>query len=80
MWVELVHFLQQRINLDPFMNCEVKQDLWCEESKYHPKHLGEKATGGGVTFGGYVEVQSAPYAYDQSAEAYREDPKSAPLL
>ena len=80
MWVEPVHFLQQLINLNPFMYCEVKQDLRCEESEDHPKPLGEKATGGGVTFGGYVEVQSAPYAYDQGAGAYREDPKSAPLL
>ena len=80
MWVQLVHFLQQSINFNPFMYCEVKQDLRCEESEDHPKHLGEKATGGGVTFGGYVEVQSAPYTYDQGAEAYREDPKSAPLL
>ena len=80
MWVQLVHLLQQLINLDPFVYCEVKQDLRCEESKYHPKHLSEKATGGSVTFGGYIEVQSAPYAYDQGAEAYREDPKCAPLL
>ena len=80
MWVEFVHFLQHVTSLNPFMYCEVKQDLRCEESEYHPKHLGEKATGGGVTFGGYAEVQSAPYAYDQGAEAKREDPKSAPLL
>ena len=75
-----MHFLQQLINLNPFMYCEVKQDLRCEESKYHPRYLDEKATGSGVTFGGYVEVQSAPYAYDQGTEAYREDPESAPLL
>ena len=69
MWVELQDFLQQYAGLDPFMYCEVKQDLRCEESDEHPRQLEEKATGFGVTPDRYVEVQSAPYAYDQGAEA-----------
>jgi hypothetical protein len=69
------HFLQQNTSIDPFIYCEVEQDLRCEESDEHPRHLEEKATGGGVTSGGYVKVQSAPYAYDQGAEAERDDPK-----
>ncbi len=80
MWVELQHLLQQQGGRNPFIYCEVKQDLRCEESEDHPRHLEEKATGGSVTSDGYVKVQSAPYAYDQSAEAERDDAKSAPLL
>ena len=80
MWVELQHFLQQNTSHNSFIYCEEEQDLWCDESDEHPRHLDEKATGSGVTFGGYVEVDSAPYAYDQGAEAKRGDPKSAPLL
>ena len=68
-WVELQHFLQQITNRNPFINCEVEQAFRCEESKDHPRHLEENATGDGVTSGGYVKVQSAPYAYDQGAEA-----------
>ena len=80
MWMELQHFLQQSTSHNPFIYCEEEQALWCEESDEHPRHLDEKATGGGVTFGGYIEVQSAPYAYDQGAEAKRDDSKSAPLI
>ena len=77
MWVELQHFLQQNTSRNPFIYCEEEQDLRCDERHEHPKHLDEKATGDSVTFGGYVEVHSAPYAYDQGAEAKRGDPKSA---
>ena len=80
MWVVLEHLLQQKTSPDPFIYCEVEQDLWCEESKDHPKHLKENATGGGVTSGGDVKVQSAPYAYDEGAEAEGENPKRGPLL
>ena len=37
--------------------------------------MDENATGGGVTSDGYVEVQGAPYAYDQGAKAEGENPK-----
>jgi len=57
-----------------------EQELRREESNEHPKHLEDKATCGAVTFGGNVEVQSAPYAYDHSTEAKRDDPESAPLF
>ena len=80
MWVELERLLQQNTSTDPFIYCEVEQGLWCEESNDHPKQLGENATGGGVTSGGHAKVQSAPYAYDQGAEAERENPKRGPLL
>ena len=33
-----------------------------------------------MTSDGYVKVQSAPYAYNQRAEAKQDDPESAPLL
>ena len=36
--------------------------------------------GGSITSDGYVEVQSAPYTYDQGAEAKPNDPIGAPLL
>ena len=42
--------------------------------------MDEKATGGGVTSDGYGKVQSAPYAYDQGAEADGENPKRGSLL
>ena len=80
MWVEFLHFPQQNTSRNPFIYCEVEQELRCQESDEHPNYLDEKATGIGVTFGGYVKVQSAPYAYDQGAEAERDNPKSAPLL
>ena len=64
MWVELQHFLQQNTSLNPFIYCKIEEELRCDESDEHPRHLDEKATGDGVTFGGYVEVHSAPYAYD----------------
>ena len=80
MRVELPHFLQQYTSLNPFIYCEVEQDLRCEESEEHPRHLVEKATGGGVTSDGYVEVHSAPYAYNHGTEAKRDDPKSVPPL
>ena len=80
MWVELQHFLQQDISIDPFIYCEVEQELRCEESDEHPRQVEEKATGVGVTSAGYVEVQSAPYAYDHGAGAKRDDCKSAPPL
>ena len=79
-WMELQHFLQQNTRRNSFTYCEVEQELRCDESDEHPKHLDEKATGDSVTFGRYVEVQSAPYAYDQGAGAKRGDPKGAPLL
>ena len=78
--VELQYFLQQHASRNPFIYREVEQDLRCDESDEHPRHLDEKATGDGVTFGGYVEVQGAPYAYDQGAEAKRDDTISTPLL
>ena len=62
------------------MYCEEEQGLRCDESNDHPRHLDENATSDGVTSDGYVKVQSAPYAYDQGAEAKRDDPKSTPLL
>ena len=80
MWMELQHFLQQHASRNHFVYCKVEQELRCEKSDEHPKHLEEKATSGGATFDGYVKVQSAPYAYDQGAEAERDYPKSAPLL
>ena len=80
MWVELEHFLQQNTSRNPFIYCEEEQELRCDESDEHPRHLDEKATGGGVTFGGYVKVQGAPYAYDQGAGAKRDNPKSTALL
>jgi hypothetical protein len=80
MWVELQDFLQQYGSIDPIIYCEVEQVLRCEESEDHPRHLEEKPTGGGLTFGGYVKVQSAPYAYDQGSEAEGENPKRGPLL
>ena len=79
-WVELQHFFQQNTSTDPFIYCEEEEELRGEESNEHPRYLKEKATGSGVTFTGYVEVQSAPYAYDQGTEAKRDDPKSAPLV
>ena len=80
MWMELQDFLQQNSCSNSFIYCEVEQELWCEESEDHPRNLEEKATGGGVTSGWYVKVQSAPYAYDQGAETKEDDPESAPLL
>ena len=80
MWVELQHFLQQNSSPNPFIYCEEEQELWCDERDEHPRHLDEEAAGDGVTFGGYVEMQSAPYAYDNGAEAKRDDPKCPPLL
>ena len=80
MRVEPQHFLQQHTSPNPFIYCEEEQDLWCEESDEHPRHLDEKATGDSVSSGGYVEVKSAPYAYDQGTEAKRDDPKSASFL
>ena len=80
MWVRFQYPLQQNSGIDPFIYCEVEQDFRCEESDEHPSHLEEKATGGGVTSDGYVKVQSAPCAYDQGAEAERDNPKRSPLL
>ena len=56
MWVVLQHFLQQNTSRNPFIYCEVEQDLRREERDYHPRHLEEKATGVGVTLDRYVEV------------------------
>jgi hypothetical protein len=80
MWVGLQDFLQQNTSTNPFIYCEVKQELWCEESDDHPSHLEEKTTGGGLTFGRYVKVQSAPYTYDQGGKAKGNNPKGAPLV
>ena len=80
MWMELQHFLQQNANRNPFIYCEVEQDLRCDESDEHPRHLDEEAAGDGVTFSGYAKVHSTPYAYDQGTEAKRDDPKGTPLL
>ena len=80
MWVEAQHFLQQRLSLNPFSYCEEEQDLREEESGEHGIHLEDSAKADGAASGGYVEVQSAPYAYDQGAEAKRDDSKSTPLL
>jgi len=63
-WVELLHFPQQNLSIDPFIYCKEEQELRCEESDEHPRHLEEEATCGGVTSDGYVKVQSAPYAND----------------
>ena len=56
MWVELQHFLQQKASRNHFVYCKVEQELRCEESDEHPRHLEEKATSGGVTLDGYVKV------------------------
>jgi len=80
MWVELQCFLQQSNSIDPFIYGEEEQDLRCDESDEHPRHLEEKAMGGAVMPDGYVKVQSAPYAYDQGGGAERDNPKSAPLV
>ena len=80
MWVDSQHFLHQSTSHNPFICCKEEQELRCEESDEHPRHLDEKATGVGVALGGYIEVQSAPYAYDQGAVAKRDDPKCTPLL
>ncbi len=69
MWVELERLLHQNTSTDPFIYCEEEQELWCEENKDHPRQLEQNATGGGVASRGYAKVQSAPYAYDQGAEA-----------
>ena len=69
MWVELQHFLHQITSHHPFLYCEEEQGLRCEESEDHPSHLEANATSDSVTSGGYVKVQSAPYAYDQGAKA-----------
>jgi hypothetical protein len=79
-WVELQNFLQQNTSTNPFIYCEEEQELRCEESDDHPRHLKEKATDGGVTYGGYVKVQSIPHAYDQGGQAEGDDAKGAPLL
>ena len=41
--------------------------------------MGEEATGGTTAWDGYVKVDSAPYAYDQSPDADDEYLKGAPL-
>jgi hypothetical protein len=79
-WVGLQDCLQQNTSTNPFIYCEIEQDLWCEESDDHPSHLEEKTTGGGLTFGRYVKVQSAPYTYDQGGKAKGNNPKGAPLV
>ena len=79
-WAGLQYNLQQITSRNPFIYCEEEQDLRCEESDAHPRHLEENVTGEGVTSDGYVEVQSAPYAYDQGTEAKRDDPKSSSLV
>ena len=77
-WVELQHSLQQKTSRNSFIYCEEEQELRCDESDEHPRQLDDNTTGGGVTFGVYAEVHSAPYAYDQGTEAKRGDPKGAP--
>ena len=56
MWVEFQHLLQQKLSIDPFINCEEEQEFRCEERDEHPRHLEENATRGGVTSDGYVKV------------------------
>ena len=56
MWVELQHFLQQDASRNHLVYCKVEQELRCEESDEHPRHLDEKATGGGITSDGYIKV------------------------
>ena len=56
MWVEVQRFLQQNASRNHFVYCKVEQELRCEESDEHPRHLVEKATGGGVSSDGYVKV------------------------
>jgi hypothetical protein len=80
MWVELQGLLQQNTSTNSFIYCKVEQELWCDESDYHPNHLQVKTTGGGVTCGGYVKVKSAPHAYDQGGEAEGENPERGPLI
>ena len=80
MWVDCQGPLHQHSSINPLIYCQVEEDLWCEESDDHPRNLEEKPTGGSVTSGGYVEVQSAPYAYDNGGEADGEDSKRSPLL
>jgi len=80
MWVEFQGPLHQSSSINPLSYCQVEEDLWCEESDNHPTKLEEKATGGTVTSGGYVEVYSTPHAYDSGGEAHGEDSKRSPLL
>ena len=80
MWMELQHLLQQNASRNHFVYCKIEQELRCEESDEHPRHLVGKATGSSASSDGYVEVESAPYAYDQGAEAEGDDSIRAPLL
>jgi len=77
-WVELQYFLQQGTSTDSLIYCHEEQELRCEESNDHPKHMEEKATGGSVSSDRYAEVNGIPYAYNQGVEAKHDDPESAP--
>ena len=80
MWVELQYCLQQPTSLDEFIDCEEEQEFWGAESDECPRHLGDKPTDSRVTSGGYLQVRVVPCAYDQGAEAKRNDSESPPLL
>ena len=77
-FVDRQYFLHHNISTDSFIYCEKEQEFWGVESDDHPGDLEEKATGIGITFLRYIKVHSVPYAYDQGAEAKRDDPESAP--
>lgn len=63
-WVELQCLLQRNTCTDPFICCEVEQELRCKESEDHPSHLEKISMGDGVMSDGYVEVRSTPYTYN----------------
>ena len=79
-WVELPYSLQQSISTDSFIYCEEEEEFRGVESDERPRDVEEKPKFSGVTSGGYVKVQIIPCAYDQRAQAKRDDPESAPLL
>ena len=77
--MELQYSLHQIISLDSFMYCEEEYEFRAVESEDRPSNVESKPTYGGVTSGGCTKVQTAPCAYEQRAEAKRDDPESAPL-
>ena len=75
-----VGLLQERTGTGKFIHCSEEQEFRGAESEERQRHPDEKRTGSSVTSGGYVKVRVVPRAYDQGAEAKRDDPESAPLL
>ena len=78
--MERQYSLHQNISTESFIYCEEEQEFRGEESDERPGNVEEKPTDRGVTSGGYVKVQIIPCAYDQRAEAKRDNPESTPLL